>query len=198
MKHCDILIIGAGAAGIAAAKSAWDAGCRNILLVDRKAQMGGVLLQCAHRGFGKDLDGPEYTAKLLENFSYDAIRSEINHRFELLRRDLEVKSATQPSEQTAPANVATFQIETAKIPAPVKDADLANKAPDYSSFLMEDEDAPAETQEDTGGIDIMALLAAQARKMESISPIEMMEVYGELFAEVTLEELEKYINKKHS
>ena len=68
MENCDILIIGAGAAGIAAAKSAWEAGCRNILLVDRKAQMGGVLLQCAHRGFGKDLDGPEYTAKLLENF----------------------------------------------------------------------------------------------------------------------------------
>ena len=68
MENCDILIIGAGAAGIAAAKSAWEAGCRNILLVDRKREMGGVLLQCAHHGFGKDLDGPEYTAKLLENF----------------------------------------------------------------------------------------------------------------------------------
>ena len=68
MENCDILIIGAGAAGIAAAKSAWESGCRNVLLVDRKSQMGGVLLQCAHHGFGKDLDGPEYTAKLLENF----------------------------------------------------------------------------------------------------------------------------------
>ena len=68
MENCDILIIGAGAAGIAAAKSAWEAGCREILLVDRKKQMGGVLLQCAHHGFGKDLNGPEYTAKLLENF----------------------------------------------------------------------------------------------------------------------------------
>ena len=68
MEHCDILIIGAGAAGIAAAKAAWEAGCRNMLLVDRKAKMGGVLLQCAHHGFGKDLDGPEYTAKLMENF----------------------------------------------------------------------------------------------------------------------------------
>ena len=68
MENCDILIIGAGAAGIAAAKAAWESGCRNVLLVDRKQKMGGVLLQCAHRGFGKDLDGPEYTAKLLENF----------------------------------------------------------------------------------------------------------------------------------
>ena len=71
MEHCDILIIGAGAAGIAAAKSAWEAGCRKVLLVDRKREMGGVLLQCAHHGFGKDLDGPEYTAKLLENFPND-------------------------------------------------------------------------------------------------------------------------------
>ena len=36
MEHCDILIIGAGAAGIAAAKSAWEAGCREVLLIDRK------------------------------------------------------------------------------------------------------------------------------------------------------------------
>ena len=70
MEYCDILIIGAGAAGIAAAKSAWETGCRNILLVDRKQKMGGVLLQCAHRGFGKDLDGPEYTKKLLKSFPY--------------------------------------------------------------------------------------------------------------------------------
>ena len=68
MENCDILIVGGGAAGIAAAKAAWESGCRDILLVDRKQNMGGVLLQCAHRGFGKDLDGPEYTAKLLENF----------------------------------------------------------------------------------------------------------------------------------
>ena len=52
-------------------------------------------------------------------------------------------------------------------------------------------------QEDSDDIDIMALLSAQAKKMESISTIEMMEVYGESFSEVTLEELEKYINKKY-
>lgn len=68
MEHCDILIIGAGAAGIGAAKAAWESGCRSICLADRKKAMGGVLLQCAHRGFGKDLDGPEYTRNLLEDF----------------------------------------------------------------------------------------------------------------------------------
>ena len=68
MERYDILIIGAGAAGIAAAKAAYDAGCANILLVDRKKQMGGVLLQCAHHGFGQNLSGPEYTRMILEGF----------------------------------------------------------------------------------------------------------------------------------
>ena len=68
MESCDILIIGGGAAGIAAAKAAWEAGCRQILLADRGNAMGGVLLQCAHHGFGRDLTGPAYTARLLEDF----------------------------------------------------------------------------------------------------------------------------------
>lgn len=68
MEKYDILIIGAGAAGIAAAKAAYSTGCRSILLVDRKQKMGGVLLQCAHYGFGTGLNGPEYTEKLLTDF----------------------------------------------------------------------------------------------------------------------------------
>lgn len=68
MEHFDILIIGAGAAGIAAAKGAWEAGCRSIAIVDRKKSMGGVLLQCAHRGFGQKLTGREYLKELLQDF----------------------------------------------------------------------------------------------------------------------------------
>lgn len=68
MEGYDILIIGAGAAGIAAATAAYDAGCRSILLVDRKNRMGGVLLQCAHHGFGQNLSGPEYTRMILKGF----------------------------------------------------------------------------------------------------------------------------------
>lgn len=68
MERCDILIVGAGAAGIAAAKAARRAGCRRVLLVDRRKEMGGVLGQCAHHGFGPNLTGPEFTKSLLENF----------------------------------------------------------------------------------------------------------------------------------
>lgn len=67
MEHVDILIIGGGAAGIAAAKAAFRAGCGSIALVDRKSAPGGVLLQCAHRGFGEGLTGPEYSGRLLRD-----------------------------------------------------------------------------------------------------------------------------------
>ena len=65
MEQFDILIIGGGAAGIAAAKAAKGA---SVLLVDRKEALGGVLLQCAHRGFGKNKTGTEYTEDLLRDF----------------------------------------------------------------------------------------------------------------------------------
>ena len=68
MEHCDIFIIGAGAAGLSAAEAAWNAGCRNILLVDRKASLGGILLQCHHRGFGRNQNGPEYIENLTADF----------------------------------------------------------------------------------------------------------------------------------
>ena len=68
MEHYDIFIIGGGAAGIAAAGAAYQSGCRRVALADRKSELGGVLLQCAHRGFGEGLTGTEYTAALLRDF----------------------------------------------------------------------------------------------------------------------------------
>lgn len=68
MEHFDILVIGGGAAGIAAAKAAVEAGCGSVALVDRKPALGGILLQCAHHGFGPGLTGMEYTDTLLQDF----------------------------------------------------------------------------------------------------------------------------------
>lgn len=68
MEHVDILIIGGGAAGIAAAKAVVVAGCKSVALVDRKPAPGGVLLQCAHHGFGTGLSGAEYAQMLLRDF----------------------------------------------------------------------------------------------------------------------------------
>lgn len=64
MEHYDILIVGGGAAGISAAKAA--KGTR-VLLADCRESLGGVLRQCVHRGFGQDMDGPEYLRLLLED-----------------------------------------------------------------------------------------------------------------------------------
>ena len=65
MEHYDILIIGGGAAGIAAAKAARGA---RVLLADSKPALGGVLLQCTHLGFGKNKSGIQYAADLLQDF----------------------------------------------------------------------------------------------------------------------------------
>ena len=67
-KRYDMLIVGGGAAGIAAAKALWAAGCRSAALVEEKPCLGGVLRQCVHPGFGPGLDGRTYAAGLLQDF----------------------------------------------------------------------------------------------------------------------------------
>lgn len=64
----EIIIVGAGAAGITAAKAAFEKGCRSILVIDSRKEIGGVLRQCTQRGFGPGLTGPEYIEKLTEDF----------------------------------------------------------------------------------------------------------------------------------
>jgi len=79
MKHCDLLIAGAGAAGISAACGAWEAGSRDILLLDRSRRLGGVLPQCVHEGFGlsvygTELTGPAYADRLAERLSHTGVQ----------------------------------------------------------------------------------------------------------------------------
>ena len=64
----DLIIIGAGPAGLAAACSAYENGVRDILLIERDRALGGILNQCIHNGFGlqrfgEELTGPEYAGK---------------------------------------------------------------------------------------------------------------------------------------
>ena len=67
----ELIIIGGGPAGLAAAKEAFDQGVRDILIIERDRQLGGILNQCIHNGFGlhrfkEELTGPEYAAKYME------------------------------------------------------------------------------------------------------------------------------------
>lgn len=64
----ELVIIGGGPAGLAAACAAYDAGCRSILVLERDERLGGILNQCIHNGFGlhtfgEELTGPEYAAR---------------------------------------------------------------------------------------------------------------------------------------
>lgn len=65
MSQVDLVIIGGGPAGMSAAVAAYDAGLRNILILERDRSLGGILRQCIHNGFGlhrfkEELTGPEY------------------------------------------------------------------------------------------------------------------------------------------
>ncbi len=67
----DIVVIGGGPAGMAAAVAAYDAGCRDVAILDREPRPGGILMQCIHNGFGlhcfgQELTGPEYAALYAE------------------------------------------------------------------------------------------------------------------------------------
>ena len=67
----DLIIIGAGPAGLAAACSAYENGVRDILLIERDRALGGILNQCIHNGFGlqrfgEELTGPEYAGRYIE------------------------------------------------------------------------------------------------------------------------------------
>ena len=67
----DRVIIGGGPAGMSAAIAAFESGIKDILIIERDAQLGGILQQCIHNGFGlhkfgEELTGPEYAMKYIK------------------------------------------------------------------------------------------------------------------------------------
>ncbi len=79
MKKCQLAVIGAGPAGIAAAEAAYEKGVRDIWLFERDRHLGGILNQCIHNGFGlhyfkEELTGPEYAARFIDMLKETSVR----------------------------------------------------------------------------------------------------------------------------
>ncbi len=83
MSNHDIVIIGGGPAGLAAAVAARKAGIQDILILERDGCLGGILNQCIHNGFGlhtfkEELTGPEYAARYIELVEEEKIPYKLN------------------------------------------------------------------------------------------------------------------------
>ena len=71
LGHHAVVIVGGGPAGLAAAIAAYEAGETDVLILERDTQLGGILNQCIHNGFGlhtfkEELTGPEYAARFID------------------------------------------------------------------------------------------------------------------------------------
>ena len=97
MQNVRLVIVGGGPAGLAAAVAAYDAGERDILVLEREPQLGGILNQCIHNGFGlhtfkEELTGPEYADRYVQ---------------QLLERKIEYKLSTTVLD-VSPEKVVTY------------------------------------------------------------------------------------------
>ena len=89
MKQIDLVILGGGPAGLAAAIAARKAGVQDLVILERARELGGILNQCIHSGFGlhtfrEELTGPEYAAR----FADEALAMGIPYKLNTMVLDL--------------------------------------------------------------------------------------------------------------
>jgi len=98
--RCDVAVIGAGPAGLAAAVEAANEGAQNVLLLERDDHLGGILQQCIHSGFGlhlfgEDLTGPEYAERFIDRLSSTPVRPMLHTMVVELRPDRSILAVSR-------------------------------------------------------------------------------------------------------
>ena len=96
MKSYDAIIIGGGSAGLAAALEINKHKKSKVLLLERDAELGGILLQCIHNGFGlkvfkEELTGPEYAERFIDELNQEGIEYKLNSMVTKLHPDKKVE-----------------------------------------------------------------------------------------------------------